>query len=258
MTKRKQRLKNIIDIVNQKGKVTVKQLSSRLNVSEMTVRRDLNDLENKKIIKRIHGGAVLYSSFIDGNNIYVIKEQTEKNVKQKSLIGLKAASLINPNETIFLDAGTTTLFIAKYLDRDIPLTVLTCTFENASEFHYRKNTNLILTGGYYHRDSSVFHSKEGYNLIKSIRADKAYISTAGIDENLGLTTYYYFEVDIKKTMIQSAKKIILVTDSSKFGKISVAYFASLKEIDTIITDNGISDNYKKIIKNLGIELIIAK
>ncbi len=258
MTKRENRVKTIINLLNQKGEITVKEIARDLNVSDMTIRRDLLILEKENIIKRTHGGAVLFSSFIDNKDVYIIGEQTEMNVGQKSIIGQKAASLINPNETIFLDAGTTTLFLAKYMDKDLPITALCYTFKHALEFHNQKNINLILVGGYYHRDSSVFHSKEGCDLIKNIRADKAFISTAGIDCSLGLTTYYYFEVDIKKAMIASAKKIILVADSSKFGKISVIYFASLKEIHTIITDNGITENYKNIIKDNGIELIIAE
>ncbi len=192
------------------------------------------------------------------SDIYLLGEQTEKNVRQKSLIGLKAASLIRPHEIIFLDSGSTTPFIAKYLDRDVPITVLCYTYKNASEFHNRKNTNLILSGGYFHGDSSIFHSKEGCELIKNIRADKAFISTGGIDEELGLTTYFYYEVDIKKAMIESAKQIILVADSSKFGKVNITYCASLKDVHTVLTDSGITENYKNIISDLGIELIIAE
>ncbi len=103
----------------------------------------------------------------------------------------------------------------------------------------------------------MFHSREGCQLIKNNRADKAFISAAGIDESLGLTTYFYFEADIKKAMIGSAKHIILVADSSKFGKISITYFASLGEVQTIITDGGLSENYREIVQNIGIELVIA-
>ena len=101
---------------------------------------------------------------------------------------------------------------------------------------------------------------DGYQtcaLIKNNRADKAFISAAGIDENLGLTTYFYFEADIKRAIIGSAKQIILVADASKFGKISITYFASLNEVQTIITDDNLSDNYREIAQNLGIELVIA-
>ena len=256
MEKRKNRLNTIIELLHKNGKINIKEIAGKLQVSEMTIRRDLIGLENENIIKRIHGGAILFNSSTAATEGYIVDEQTEKKVRQKSIIGKKASTLITPNETIFLDAGTTTPFIAKYLDRELAISVLCYTNIIASEFYTRKNTNLILVGGYFHRDSSVFHSKEGCELIKNIRADTAFISAAGIDFNLGLTTYYYFEADLKKAMIDSAKKIILVADSSKFGKISVTYFANLKQIHTIITDSGITDSFKKKVEDLGIELII--
>ena len=254
---RKNRLKRIVDLLVQQDRMSVKEIAMILTVSEMTIRRDLNTLQHEGVITRTHGGATLYDSMNTGSEMYVLGEQTEKNARLKSAIGQRAAALIEPRETIFLDSGSTTPFIAKYLDGDTPLTVLCYTFKNASIFHNRRNTNLILAGGYFHRDSNVFHSHEGCELIKKIRADKAFISTGGIDEHLGLTTYFYFEADIKRAMIESAKQIILVTDSSKFNKVSITHFASLKEINTIITDRGIPDSIKSTIQEIGIELIIA-
>jgi DeoR family deoxyribose operon repressor len=255
---RKKRMKNMLTLLHQKKEeMTVKEIANILNVSDMTIRRDLQDLENDRLVKRTHGGATIPDPSRTIHDVYVVEEQTGRNVNEKSKIGLKAASFVKPNETIFLDSGTTTPFIARHLDRELPLTVLCYTFQNATEFYYRKHTNLILSGGYFHRDSNVFHSREGCALIKNNRADKAFISAAGIDETLGLTTYFYFEADIKRAIIGSAKQIILVADSSKFGKISTTYFASLNEVQTIITDDDLSDNYREIVQNLGIELVIA-
>jgi DeoR family deoxyribose operon repressor len=254
---RKKRLKNIITLLLQKETMAVTEIAKILNVSGMTIRRDLQDLENDGLVKRTHGGATIKNPQPPFNDLYRVSEQTEKNVPEKSKIGMKAASFVKPNETIFFDSGTTTPFIVKFLDKNLPLTALCYTFQTAAEFYYRENTNLILSGGYFNRDSNVFHSREGCNLIKNNRADKAFISAAGIDESLGLTTYFYFEADIKKAMIASAKQIILVADSSKFGKISISYFASLSDVQTIITDDGLSDNYREILNNLGIDLVIA-
>jgi DeoR family deoxyribose operon repressor len=237
--------------------LSVKEISGIMRVSDMTVRRDLDTLEQQGVIRRTHGGAVLLDPNTIVDDPYILGEQTTKNAREKNLIGIRAASLVQPHDTIFLDSGSTTPFIARNLSPDLPLTVLCYTFTNALEFYPRKNANLILLGGFFHRDSNIFHGAENLALIRNTRADRAFISTAGLDPKLGLTTYFYNEADIKREMIRSARQIVLVTDSTKIGKISVTYFAGLDEIDIIITDHGISEKYRKIIVDLGIELIIA-
>jgi len=239
--KRDERVKNIKNILQQKGRATVKEIASMLKVSDMTVRRDLIKIEEEGFIKRIHGGAILSSS----------------NISQKKQIGIKAASLVKKNKTYFFDSGSTIPFAVKYIDKDIPITAVCYTIHNAIEFFKRKNTNLVLSGGFFHRDSNIFHTLEGPNLIRNLRADIAFISAGGVHQELGLTTYFYFEADIKRAMIESARQRVLLVDSSKFGKISVTSFSSLDQINTIITDDGISSEYKKIIQSKGIELIIA-
>jgi DeoR family deoxyribose operon repressor len=254
---RKKRIRNIVNLLNQKAELSVKEVAGMLHVSDMTVRRDLDALERQGTIRRTHGGAVLLDPGTGVRDPYVLGEQTTKNVREKNLIGIRAASLVQPQETIFLDSGSTTPFIAKHLSSDLPITVLCYTFTNALEFYPRKNTNLILLGGFLHRDSNIFHSVENRALVSNTRADIAFISTGGLDPELGLTTYFYYEADIKREMIRSARRIILVTDSTKFGKISITHFAGLDEVDTIITDEGIPKEYRRILEDRGIELIIA-
>lgn len=254
---RKKRLRNTVNLINQNVELSVKEIAGMLHVSEMTVRRDLDALEEQGIIRRTHGGAVLLDPSTSVRNPYILGEQTTKNAREKNLIGMRAASLVQPHDTIFLDSGSTTPFIAKHINSELPITVLCYTITNALEFYPRKNANLILLGGFFHRDSNIFHSPENRALVNKTRADRAFISTGGFDPELGLTTYFYNEADIKREMIHSARQIVLVTDSTKFGKISVTHFAGLDEVDTIITDNGISEEYREILEDRGIELIIA-
>jgi DeoR family deoxyribose operon repressor len=254
---KKERLRNIVSLLNQKAELTVKEIAEHLNVSDMTIRRDLTELESRRVIQRTHGGATLFDASGLVYDPYILGEQTQRNFRQKNLIGATAAGLVRPNETVFMDSGSTTPFVAKHMDKELPVTVLCYTFTNAIEFYPRSSTNLILLGGFFHRDSNIFHSPESLVLIRNMRADKAFISTAGLDPHLGLTTIFYFEADIKREMIRSARQIIVVADSSKFGKISVAHFAGLGEVHTVITDEGISAEYRKILEEMGIELIIA-
>ncbi len=259
MSKKKNRLKGIVNILHKRGEISVKDLSDQFLTSAMTIRRDLDDLEEEGIIRRIHGGAILLDSYtVNDKTQYLIGKEIERNVKQKSIIGLKAASLINPGETVSFDIGTTIPFIAKYLERDISITAACVSFECAIELYNKKGVNLILPGGYLHRASDVFNSDEGIELLKKIRTDKAFISAGGIDNNLGVTCYHDFHVVIKKIMMKSSKKIILVSDSSKFGQVKPSYFADLSEMDAIITDDNVPEDYREIIGEMGIELIIAR
>jgi DeoR family deoxyribose operon repressor len=223
----------------------------------MTIRRDFDLLEQQGVINRTHGGATLQDPNQNGRYHYIVEEQKTKNIREKNLIGIKAASMVQPHDTIFLDSGTTTPFVAKNLNPDLPITALCYTFTNAMELYPRINTNLILLGGMFHRDSNIFHSVENYDLIRNTRADKAFIATAGLDPRMGLTTIFYYEATVKREMIRAARQIILVSDSTKIGKISVTHFADLNDIHTIITDDGISDEYQRIIQDRGIELIIV-
>ncbi|NPV40529.1 MAG: DeoR/GlpR transcriptional regulator [Anaerolineae bacterium] len=254
---RKKRVRNIINLINQRKEISVKEISDLMRVSNMTIRRDLDDLEQQGIIRRTHGGAVLLDPNTSMMDLYILGEQTTRNAEEKRQIGIKAASLIQPHETIFLDSGSTTPFIAKSLSYNLPITVLCYTFTNALEFYPRENTNLILLGGFLHRDSNIIHSVENLELIRNTRADKAFISTGGLDPKMGLTTYFDYEAAIKREMINSARQIILVTDSSKFGEINVVHFADLDKIDMIITDQGISEEYRRLFMDREIELIIA-
>lgn len=254
---RKKRISAITHLLQQKNEISVKEISEMMHVSEMTIRRDLDTLEEQGVVNRTHGGAVLLDPNTSIRYPYILGEQITKNTREKNLIGIKAASLVRPHETIFLDSGTTTPFVAKNLNPDLPITALCYTFTNAMELYPRTNTNLILLGGLFHRDSNIFHSVENYGLIRNTRADKAFISTGGFDPEMGLTTFFDYEAAIKREMIRSARHIILVADSTKFGKISVAHFAELDDVDTIITDDGISKEYREILVDRGIELIIA-
>jgi len=253
---KRERLKRILALLNDRSELSVRDIAGRLQVSEMTVRRDLSRMETERLLRRTHGGAVLTEPGALTDS-YVLGDQSQKNARQKNSIGQRAAGLVRPGDTIILDSGSTTPYIARHIERDAPLTVICYTFKNALEFYPRANTNLILLGGYFHRDSNIFHCDECRNLLRTIRADTAFISAAGVDAKLGLTTFFYFEADIKKALIQAARRVVLVTDSSKFGKVSTTFFAELSAVHAVITDEGVSGEQREMLANLGIELIIA-
>ncbi len=254
-----QRLKSIINLLEVKKVVNIKELMKRLGVTEMTIRRDLSILKDDMIVDLIPGGAIL-KSYTDSEEVYenyLITHAETKRIREKARIGHKAASLIEPNDTVAIDVGSTTEYVAKFIHEDMPILILCYGLNILVEIYRKKNCSPIFAGGYFHDDSMMFESREGIDLIKRIRADKAFISAAGVHSNFGVTTVNNYEIDAKQAVLRSSKTKILITDSTKFGKTRMAYFAELQDFDMIITDSEISEEYRSIIGELGIELVVV-
>jgi len=253
-----QRIKEIINILKVKNVLNIKELTDKLNVSEMTIRRDLNLLSQDNIVKLIPGGAILKSPNPETlEEKYLITHEGTRRIREKMRIGQKAASMIEPYDTIIIDVGSTTEYLAKFMREEIPVTILCFALNILVEIYRKKNYNLVFAGGYFHENTLMFESHEGISLIRRTRADKAFISAAGVHRELGVTCANPYEIETKKAVLSSSKTRILLIDSSKFGKTRIAYFADLNEFDMIITDNEISDEYRQAIKELGIELILV-
>jgi DeoR family deoxyribose operon repressor len=235
---------------------SIRELTKKFDVSEMTIRRDLNQLAHENLVDLIPGGAILKRPE-DAESRYLVTNEESVRTIEKLKIGQRAVSLIEPNETIILDIGTTTEYLAKFLREDAPITVLCYTLNTLVEVFKKKNCSIIFAGGYFHPQTMTFESAEGIELIKRTRADKAFVSAAGIHDELGVTTVYPHELQAKKTIMSSAKSRILVVDSSKFGTTKSVYFAEIADFQTIITDSGIPDKYAAFIRERGVELIVV-
>ncbi len=259
MNKRKERTTRIINELLLESAIGIHELATTLGVSEMTVRRDLKYLEKENIIRLVHGVAVLNPSSRPGERKrrYLITEEETVRTEEKKRIGRKAAELLEPNDIIIVDSGSTTNYFTSAIPVDLPLTILCFALNILIEAHRKPKCKLVFAGGYLHEDTLMFESPESIALIKKFRATKAFISASGIDLTLGVTCANSYEIEAKEASIQSAKKRILLADSSKFGKIRSAYFADLKDFDIIITDSEIPEEYVEPIKALGIELIIG-
>ena len=252
-----ERIKNIINMLKHRSAISIKELTVRLNVSEMTIRRDLNLLENDNIVELIPGGAI-FKAYIDSradDEKYNIEHEETMRTREKVRIGQKAASLIQPHDTVILDVGSTTEYVAKFIREEIPVTIVCYALKILVEVYRKKNCNPIFAGGYFHENTLMFESQEGLNLIRRIRADKSIISAAGFHDTLGVTCANPYEVDTKKAVLESSKTKILILDSTKFGKTKVGYFSDMKNFDIIITDNEIPKEYREIIRANDIELI---
>jgi Transcriptional regulators of sugar metabolism len=254
MSKKSERMNQIIDILKTKNGDSIKDLAIYFNVSEMTIRRDVDFLCQEGIVKNLYGAVILNPK---STKAYHLTAALTSHFSEKDKIGKFAASLVVAGDTLIIDTGSTTEYIAKHLPLDLPLTVLCYNYNVLSYLLNKPNIKLIFPGGFYHSDTQMFESKEARALIHNTRATKAFISAAGVHESMGVTCVNGYEVDNKQEGMQSSFERILTVDSSKFSVIQSAYFAQLQEFNTIITDSNISEKWMNLIQELGITLHIV-
>ena len=222
--------------------VRLDDLVSLLDTSESTVRRDLDELESERKLHRVHGGAELPHSLQEE---FTNQQKSIKNIQEKVLVAKKAASLISNDDVVFVDAGTTNELLLGYLSQD-NLTVVTNSIHHAAKL-VDKNIQTIIIGGHVKKSTDASIGAVAYEQIKQLNFDKAFLGINGIDEEF-LTTPDMEEAVIKKTVIENARKLYVVTDSSKIGRVS---FAKVDKIEnaTIITNQSSGALMKKIKEN---------
>jgi DeoR family transcriptional regulator, deoxyribose operon repressor len=246
------RRETIEEFLKQDGAWKITDLANKLGVTTMTIRRDLDLLVQKGSVKVYHGVAVP-TKIQD----YLVTEAESIRMGEKLRIAKAAASLVGPNETIIIDAGSTASMTAQELPRGIPLTVICLSLDAFLNVARNPDSEVILIGGIYHESSRVFESPESISLLKRHRATKAFISTSGFREDMGVTCSNQFEIEIKKAALHSSIEKILIADSSKFGKVNSYFFADLREFDTIITDTDLSKEALLLLRDQGIKVIVA-
>jgi len=259
MIKRTTRLSEIMNRLRVHNGSTVQELAHYLDVSDMTVRRDLKLLEDRGYVKTFHGSVVYNRGMqpADEESIYSVDVAGTQNAAQKQSIGRRAAELVEPDDTLIIDLGSTAEALARALPLGMPLTILCYGLNILQEVSRRPDTDLYFAGGHFHEDTLMFESDEGIELIRSIRATKAFVSAAGVSSRLGVTTVNSYESKTKRAALESSLTRILIVDSSKFDRVSSAYFADLTDFHTIVTDTGIDTEHREALQKLGINLILA-
>jgi len=256
--KKDARLDYIVKLCKGPEKVTIPYLADMLNVSEITIRRDLKLLENLKLIKKERKKVyALESPSLNHLINYNIEKEYQRAVDLKKRIGKKAAALIEPGETVIFDSGSTLFYMVKELPDNIPIKAVCYGLDIAGILNKKRLIQLVVLGGIYHKDTDMFESLSEEEELKNIRAQKAFISAFGIHRQAGLTSGSFFASFIRKKIIQASEKIICLADSSKFGIIECAHFAEMKDIHIFITDSGIKSEYIELINALGVDIIVV-
>lgn len=252
-----ERHQKIYDLLLTQNTLSVNKISSLLGISKMTVRRDLDRLSNTGTIQRIHGGAII-SRTKEYEPPYMIRSLEMKHEKQ--MIGQLAASLIKENEVIIVDIGSTLLELVKNIPEEKNITVITNWIPVVVELSKKREGlfNIVLLGGKVYTNELLIIGNYSEEMLKDFNADVCFLGVGGISDKLGLTDYLMDDIQIKKQMIKSSKKVIVLADHTKFGRVANIRIAELKSVDQIITDDGIEEANKSKIERFGVKVIVAK
>ena len=242
MMLQEQRHQMIESFLKQQKAVKASELATLLDVSIDTVRRDLEVLEKKGIVKRVHGGAVLIQNTDNVLN-KLFNEREVKNLEKKQEVASLAIELIEEGQAIALNGGTTTIEIAKVLvDKFKRLTIITNDLRILSILGANKHFNVILTGGFYNPEEYTLYGKQCEEILSNFNIDIAFITVNALSLEHGLTDFRMHEVGVIQTMISRTKYKVVVADSSKFETSSYINICPLKDIDLIVTDSSLPSN----------------
>lgn len=238
---------------------SVAELSEMFNVSSVTIRNDLNYLAEQGRVVRIHGGARIANSRTRQEFSYATRQGINADRKQK--IGRLAATLINPVESILLDASTTAIAVGQALKQSKDfreVTVVTTGLWTAIELLDVPRLNVVLAGGYVRNTTGSVTGPITNQVLQSFNFQKAFLGAWGITLEEGLTDTHLLEVGLKKSVIERAQQVIAIVDGSKFGRLGLASFASINEITGLITDDSAPAEMLDVLRERGIEVWVAE
>ncbi|WP_412520060.1 DeoR/GlpR family DNA-binding transcription regulator [Staphylococcus simulans] len=234
------RHQKILTILKNNGSVSVSYLSNDMDVAAMTVRRDLKELEQKGLLVRVHGGAVLPHTFY---NELANDEKQQLNSEQKRVIAEKVSHLIQNEDTIFIGSGTTNEAIYPFI-KDMRLHIITNSLYIFQQYEALEHMDIVLIGGRYRKKTGSFIGRLANSMLKSLHIDKAFIGVNGISEN-DATTANEEEGKANEIILNQSSKKYLVSDSSKFNTRAFSVFYPIDQLDAIITDDAIPHSTKE-------------
>ncbi|WP_394287315.1 DeoR/GlpR family DNA-binding transcription regulator [Bacteroides pyogenes] len=249
-----QRHKFILEQLKEKGCVKVLELSDQLNVSEVTIRKDLQYLEDRKLLIRYHGSASTPNLLISDTHID-IKEKL--HTEEKERIAKAANKLLKADDKIIIASGTTLLAFAKNIEIQGNLTVITSAIKVSLALCYSPNIEVIQLGGIMRKSSASVIGHFAENILETFSCNKLFIGVDGIDLNHGFTTSNANESYINQQMIAATDEVIVLTDSSKFEKRGFSKICDLNKVSRIITDTNAPAYMVEVLKKRGIEIILV-
>jgi DeoR/GlpR family transcriptional regulator of sugar metabolism len=245
----KERHSAILQLIADKGMVTVTELCERFGVSDMTIRRDLSTLEGANLLRRMYGGAIAARGRSFEPPLLI---RAAESTQVKAAIGAYAASLVRDGDSIALDVGTTTLQMARNLSRVRALTVITASLPIVNVLVEYADIRVVVAGGILRREELSMIGSIAEETFQRFNVDKVFIGTAGLDAEGGLTEYNLDDARVKEYLIRSGQRRILLADSGKLGRRKLARVAALGEIHELVTDDGLDDDFRAVLHKIGI------
>ncbi len=250
---RSKRLDSILEYIYQEKTVTLDQLCEKFNVSKNTIRRDIDELVTNEKIKKIYGGVT-----VEGFKATVsFGERNISNLSLKQLIAKKAAELVNDNDVIFIDSGTTTMHMTEYLKDKKNLTIITNNIEVIMRSIPYTNINVISLSGSLNRKTLSFTGVSAAEVLNHYNISKSFIAATGISVIGGASNSSPAETEIKRTALMKSQKNYVLVDHTKFGVLSLMTFSSFDNIDSVITDEMPAADLREVLERNNCSIILA-
>lgn len=253
-----QRRSLIVSELGRSQSLKVNDLSDRLGVSEVSIRRDLQILEDMRLLKRVHGGAVAIPDQTVGE---ALSTRWYQNLEQKEHIGRVAAALIQRGDRLIIDSGTTPLQVARHIPPELlasgNLTVITASLPIARELGSHPGVHLILLGGVYLSAYDLVIGPQTIDNLRNLHADKLFLGTDGLTFTQGITTANVLEAEVDRAMVHASSEVIVVSDSSKIGVIGLVTIMPLTEIDKLVTDSDAPRDFVEELREQGVEVTLV-
>jgi DeoR family myo-inositol catabolism operon transcriptional repressor len=248
-----QRIQKIEEYVKKHGSVSLDDLCKHFDVSRNTIRRDIHELETRRIVKKVYGGVVL-----NNGEAPIPLSQRQMTMKaEKIAIAKKASEFVNDGDVIVIDAGSTTVQIVEHLKNKYQLTLITNSVPVLNAVLAYEQLHIIVTGGDLLRPTNSFVGHEAAAMLKKLNANTVFLAATGVSLSKGITNSSTIETEIKKAMMEVSEQIVLLVDHTKFDTVSLVTFADLKDIDILITDQAPPPQYFQYCAEHAVEIIVA-
>jgi DeoR family transcriptional regulator of aga operon len=249
-----ERRQHILGLIQKQGRVLVGDLSQELQISQITIRKDLDYLQSKGLLQRSHGGAlrIQSSALIDPS----LQEKQRQNSEEKERIASAAATMVEEGQCIILDSGTTTTAIAQGLKQFKQLTVITNAMNIAAELA-RTDFEIILVGGTLRKNSSSLVGPLAEDNLQEMHADILFLGVDGFDLEVGITTPNFLESRVNRAMVKAARQVVAVCDSSKFNRRSLSRIVPPAAIHHVITDRKLSPEIAEALRDKNIKVTLV-
>lgn len=244
----------ILKKIKENNKVSIQELSDEMNVSSVTIRKDLKLLEDKNLLFRTKGGASSNNPYASDRPI-LVKESI--NSDEKNRIGKRAVEMIQDDDSILIGSGTTAYAVARHLNPLDRITVITPALKVALELCNKPNIEVLQLGGLIRPNSSSVAGQYAMRILDDVSCGILFLGVDGIDLEFGVTISNITEATLNQKMLSTSQKVVILADSTKFGRRGLGKICNLDDIDYIITDQRTSSKYITALEEIGIKVIIA-